>query len=131
VIPDDRIAGRSIMTNFYGYEIELFAIDVLTEVPGASVRSGVDLHGERWLIVLVDEDPGHLVWMCAPVSSRALFEVAAGRAAVRDVLRHTVTGTVEVVTTIRGRAVPDRCLLCSDIPPALLPLDDSHLATAA
>jgi len=119
------------MTNFYGYEIELFAIEVLTEINGVSVRSGVDLRGGFWLIVHVDDDPGHLVWICAPVSSRALSEVAAGRAAVRDAVRHTVTGTVEVVTIVRGRAVPDRCLLCSDIPSELLPLDDFHVAPAA
>jgi hypothetical protein len=119
------------MTSFYGHEIELFEIEVLTEVQGVSVRSGVDLHGELWLIVLVDDDPGHLVWICAPVSSRALSEVAAGRAAVRDVVRHTVTGTVEVVTIVSGRAVPDSCLLCSDLPTELLPLDDLPVASAA
>lgn len=119
------------MTNFYGYEIELFAIEVLTEVEGVSVRRGVDSGGAWWLIVLVDDDPDHLVWMCAPVSSRALSEVAAGRAAVRDVLRHTATGTVEVVTTDRGRAVPDSCLLCRDIPTTLLPAGDLRLAAAA
>jgi hypothetical protein len=119
------------MTNFYGYELELFATEVLTEVRGVSVRTGVALRGEPWLIVLVDDDPGHLVWVCAPVSPRALSEVASGRAAVRDVLRHTATGTVDVVTTDRGRAVPDSCLLCRDIPTALLPHGDLHAAVAA
>jgi hypothetical protein len=120
-----------MMTNFYGYEIELFATEVLTEARGVSVRSGVDVHGRAWLIVLVDDDPEHLVWICAPVSLRARSEVAAGRAAVRDVLRHSATGTVEVVTVDRGHSVPDRCLLCSHIPAALLPLDDLHAPSAA
>jgi hypothetical protein len=120
-----------MMTNFYGYELELFAIEVLTEVRGVTVRTGVDVGGGLWLVVLVDDDPEHLVWVCAPVSPRALLEVASGRAAVRDVLRHTATGTVDVVTTDRGRAVPDRCLLCGDIPMALLPHDDLHPAVAA
>jgi hypothetical protein len=119
------------MTNFYGHEIELFATQVLTGVQGVSIRSGVDRHGGSWLIVLVDDDPEHLVWMCAPVSSRAITEVAAGRAAVKDVLRHTATGTVEVVTVDRGRAVPDRCLLCADIPTALLAVGESPAACAA
>jgi hypothetical protein len=127
----DHILGRTTMTNFYGYEIELFAIEVLTEVHGVPVRSAVDLHGGLLLIVPVDDNLGHLVWICAPVSSRALSEVAAGRAALRDALRHSVTGTVEVVTIVGGRAVPDSCLLCSDIPSELLPLDDLHVASAA
>ncbi len=119
------------MTNFYGYEIELFATQVLTGVQGVSVRSGVDRHGGSWLIVLVDDDPDHLVYMCAPVSSRAMSEVAAGRAAVKDVLRHTATGTVEVVTVDHGRAVPDSCLLCSNIPTALLSFGELPVACAA
>jgi hypothetical protein len=60
-----------------------------------------------------------MVRACLPDS--ALAEVAAGRAAVRDALPHTATGTVEVVTINRGRAVPDSCLLCHDIPTTLLP----------
>jgi hypothetical protein len=119
------------MRNFYGYDIELFAIETLTGVDGVPVRRGVDPGGASWLIVLVDDDPEHLVWMCAPVSGRALREVAAGRAAVRDVLRHPATGTVEVVTTDHGRALPDRCLLCRDIPTALLPLADLPAPVAA
>jgi hypothetical protein len=119
------------MTNFYGHEIELFATEVLTGIQGFSVRSGVDIGGRLWLIVLVDEDPEHLVWICAPVSSRALTEVTAGRAAVVDVLRHSATGTVEVVTIDHGRAVPDSCLLCHDIPTSLCPLGDFPAAVAA
>ena len=119
------------MTNFYGYEIELSAVEVLTDGPGIRAHRGVDAAGQPWLIVLVDDDPQHLVWICAPVSGRALSEVAAGRAAVRDALRHTVTGTVELVTTARGRAVPDSCLLCSQIPTALLPVGAVQVAAAA
>jgi len=119
------------MTNFYGYEIELFATEVLTEVHGVSVRRGVDLGGGQWLIVLVDDDPDHLVWICAPVSSRAVSEVASGRARVGDVLRHTATGTVEVVTVDHGHAVPDRCLLCREIPTAFLPPGDYQVKSAA
>jgi hypothetical protein len=119
------------VTNFYGYEIELSAVEVLTHVQEISARSGVDAQGQPWLIVLVDDDPQHLVWLCGPVSWRALSEVAGGRAAVRDALRHTVTGTVEVVTTARGRAVPDSCLLCSQIPTSLLPVGAAQVVVAA
>jgi hypothetical protein len=119
------------MMKFYGHELELFAGEVFAEAEGLSVRSGTDFHGEQWLIVRVDDDPEHLVWVCAPVSSRALREVASGKAAVSDVLRHSRTGTVEVVTVERGRSVPDRCLLCSDIPTSLLPANDLRIPAAA
>jgi hypothetical protein len=116
------------MTNFYGYEIELFATKLVAEGHGVSVQSGVDCSGGTWLIVLGDRDPEHLVWICAPVSPRALSELAQGKATVRDVLRHTVTGTVEVVTVEGGRAVPDSCMLCCNIPGALLPPGDLRVS---
>ena len=119
------------MMKFCGYELELFAAEVFAEVDRVSVRAGTDFLGGHWLIVRVDDDPDHLVWVCAPVSPRALHEVAIGNAAVRDVLRHTVTGTVEVVTVDHGRAVPDRCVLSADLPPALLPAGDLRVPAAA
>ena len=119
------------MMRFYGYELELLAGEILGEVEGVSVRAGADIGGGHWLIVRVDRDPEQLVWVCAPVSVRALHEVASGHAAVTDALRHSVTGTVEVVAVDHGRAVPDRCLLCADIPDALLPALDLRIALAA
>ena len=79
------------MMKFYGYELELFAGEVIGEVDGVSVRAGTDFCGGHWLIVRVGDDPEHLVWVSAPVSQRTLHEVASGNAAVRDVLRHSVT----------------------------------------
>jgi hypothetical protein len=119
------------MMKFYGYELELFAGEDLGEVAGISVRAGTDFCGGHWLIVRVGDDPEHLVWVCAPVSIRTLQEVARGNAAVRDALRHSVTGSVEVVTVDHGRAVPDRCLMCADIPPDLLPPSDIRVVAAA
>jgi hypothetical protein len=119
------------MMKFYGYALELFAGEVIAADDDVSIRAGTDFLGHPWLIVRVDDDPEHLVWVCAPVSRRALDEVAAGRADVIDAVRHSVTGTVEVVTVAHGRAVPDRCLLCADIPPALLPSGRGRLSLAA
>jgi hypothetical protein len=119
------------MMKFYGYELELFAGEVFGEVDGVSVRAGTDFCGGHWLIVRVGDDPEHLVWICAPVSERTLHEVARGKAAVRDVLRHSVTGRVEVVAVEHGRAVPDRCLLCADIPAELLPPGGIRIGAAA
>jgi hypothetical protein len=119
------------MMKFYGYHLELFAGEIIAEHEEVSVRAGTDFGGGHWLIVRVDDDPDHLVWVCAPVSQRALQAVASGTAAVRDALRHSATGTVEVITVDHGRAVPDRCLLCADLPAALLPGGDVRVALAA
>jgi hypothetical protein len=119
------------MMKFCGYELELFAGEVYAEIDNISVRAGTDFLGGHWLIVRVDDDPDHLVWVCAPVSTRALHEVAVGHAAVRDVLRHSITGTVEVVIVDHGRSMPDRCVLCSDLPAAMLPAGDIRVPVAA
>jgi hypothetical protein len=119
------------MMKFYGYELELLAGEILGEVDGVVVRSAADFCGGHWLIVRVDRDPDQLVWICAQVSGRALQAVASGYAAVTDAVRHSVTGTVEVVTVDHGRAVPDQCMLCADIPEALLPAAGLRVALAA
>jgi hypothetical protein len=119
------------MTTFCGYDLELSADAALGDVPGVTVRPGSDREGGRWLIVGIDEDPEHLVWVCVPVSARALHEVVRGHASVRDVVRHSLTGTVEVVAVVQGRAVPDRCLLCADLPDELLPPIEARVRLAA
>jgi hypothetical protein len=65
--------------------------------------------------VQVDDDQDHPAWLCAPVSRRAIRAVLDGHASPHDVLRHSATGTVELVRVAEGRAVPDRCLLCSEV----------------
>jgi hypothetical protein len=117
------------MLRFCGFDLELLVDEVLD--PGeAVVRSASDSTGERWLIVQVDRDPDHLVWVCAPISSRALHAVTSGRASARDAVRHSATGTVEVVTIDHGRAVPDRCLCCAAIPADVLPPAPNELLLA-
>jgi hypothetical protein len=108
------------MLKFFGFDLELF-VDVVLEGHDVEVHSAKGFQGEKWLIVQVDQDPEHLVWVCAPISDRALREVSTGRATTRDALRHSSTGTVEIVTVDHGRAIPDRCLCCSEIPDDLLP----------
>jgi hypothetical protein len=109
-----------VMLKFFGFDLELY-VDVVLQGHDVNVRSARGFQGENWLIVQVDQDPEHLVWVCAPISERALQEVATGRATMRDAVRHSATGTVEIVTVDRGRAVPDRCLCCSELPDDLLP----------
>jgi hypothetical protein len=119
------------MLIFCGFEIELFVDEVLTRDDGLRVCCGRDGTGHRWLIARVDEDPDYLAWLCAPVSERAIRAVVTGCASPRDVIRHSATGTVELVAVDHGRAVPDRCLLCADIPEALLPDPDLVVPLAA
>jgi hypothetical protein len=119
------------MMMLFGYELELFAGTVIAEHNGMNVRSGRDLFGGHWLIVAEDDDPEHMVWVCAPATVLALQELAAGHASVVDVVRHGASGMVEVVTAARGRAVPDRSVCCADLPDELLPTDHGQLAVAA
>jgi hypothetical protein len=115
---------------FLGSNLELVVDQVLGR-RDPTVRSAHDCEGHRWLVVQVDHNPDRLAWVCAPASLRALREVATGRATLRDVLRHSRTGTVEVVTVERGRSVPDRCLCCADIPEDLLTPIDTRFVIAA
>jgi hypothetical protein len=130
VAKDPGRERRKVLT-FLGYELELFAVGVITERDGVSVRYGADLHGGHWLIVGVEDDVDRLIWVCAPVTVRMLEEVAAGRADAWDAVRHSITGVVDVVMVDHGRAVPDRCLRSADLNPAYLTRLDGSLTVAA
>jgi hypothetical protein len=104
------------MLTFCGYDIELSVEAVLVRRDWPEVCCGRDFTGVQWLIVQVDHDPLHLEWVCAPLSERAMEAVVRGHAVPWDALRHSATGTVEIVTVDHGRAIPDRCLLCASVP---------------
>jgi hypothetical protein len=104
------------MLRFCGFDLELLVDKVLAAGDWPSLCSAHDTDGRRWLIAQVDSDLTHLMWVCAPVSERGLQSIMAGRGSPVDALRHSSTGTVELVTIEYGRAVPDRCLLCAEIP---------------
>jgi hypothetical protein len=118
------------MLQFLGFDLELLVEGVLDDGTG-TVRWARSQSGEHWLIVPVDQDPDHLVWVCAPISVRALRAVATGRATTRDAVQHSATGTVEVVTVDHGRAVPDRCVCCGALPEELLPPVDPRVLVGA
>ena len=106
------------MLRFCGFDLELVVEDLLPpEARGGwpVVYSARDGDGNRWLIVQVDDDPLHMAWLCAPISERALQAVVAGRGAPTDALRHSLTGSAELVTMHQGRALPDRCLLGAQV----------------
>ena len=119
------------MLRFCGFDLELFVEDVLARRDGPTVCVASDPTGCRWLIVQVDDDPIHQAWLCAQVSERAMQAVLSGRAAPSDALRHSATGTVELVRVDHDRAVPDTCLLCGQIREYLPAPADWHLALAA
>jgi hypothetical protein len=119
------------MLTFYGSEIELFVEQVLTRDDGLSICCARDWMARRWLIVRVDEDQDHLAWLCVPVSDRTMAAVVSGFATPRDAVQHSATGAVELVVVDHGRAVPDRCLFCADLPQQLLPPDEGRVLPAA
>ena len=118
------------MLKFLGFDLELF-IDEPVGDHDLVLRSALDFQGRHWLIVQVDDHPEHLVWVCAPISVRALQIVLTGVATARDTVCHSMTGKVEIVTVDHGRAVPDRCLCCATIPEILLPPTDMRVLAAA
>ena len=103
------------MLRFCGFDLELLIDDVISREEWPALCEAHDEAGAHWLIVQVDADQDHPAWLCAPVSRRAIRAVLDGRASPRDVLCHSATGTVELVRVSEGRAVPDRCLLCSEV----------------
>jgi hypothetical protein len=102
---------------FLGYELELSDVGQISDDDDHSIRFGTDDDGCPWLIVEADRDPEHLVWVCAPVTSRMLAEVESGRAAPWDALRHSATGMAEVVVIDHGRAQPDHCVRGAELDP--------------
>jgi hypothetical protein len=117
---------------FFGFELELVVDAVLVrDDRGSRVCSAHDGTAQPWLIVKVSDEPEDLAWLCVPVSERAIEAVLTGRGSVRDAIRHSATGTVDLVRVEHGRAVPDRCLLCPGIPEFLLPPSNSVELVAA
>lgn len=112
------------MTFFFGFELEMTIDTVLVGSDGPQLSTGTDPSGQRWLVFRARSDGEGSVWLCSPVTDRALRQVKLGRATPRDAFRHSCTGLVEVVSFSGDRALPERCLLCGEIPEALLPPPD-------
>jgi hypothetical protein len=119
------------MLRFCGFDLELFVDEVLDRRDWPTLCCAHDITGNQWLIVQVDDDPGHLAWLCAPVSERAMRAVRDGHCAPTDVVRHSATGAVELVTIDHGRTVPDRCLLCDRVLEHLWSWADHRVAAEA
>jgi hypothetical protein len=104
------------MLTFCGSDLSLSIEQILSRADWPTVCSAEDPAGDRWLIVQVDIDPVHPAWVCARVSELAMDAVVQGVCGAWDAVRHSLTGVVELVSLDAGRVVPDRCLLCQDLP---------------
>jgi hypothetical protein len=82
----------------------------------------------RYLVIEIRREEHRRVWMFAPVSERALECTLNGRADLRDVFLHTVTGTVDVVTATDEGEITESVQLCDSLGDDLLPGPGRHLA---
>jgi hypothetical protein len=104
------------MLTLCGWDLQLEVDKVLCQSESWFLGSATDGLGQRWL-VQHRRAPESPVWVCAEVSVRMLEEVEAGRAEARDVFRHSLTGTVEIVT---GDGRRDRCVRGAELPDDLV-----------
>ena len=116
---------------FFGYDLELTVQTILAAGAGPSLFTASDPQGTSWLVAQVGYEGSNLAWLCAPLSELASQAVVDGRADPRDAVRHSLTGTVELVTVGEGRAIHDRCLLCGDLPQELLSAIPDYVAVPA
>jgi hypothetical protein len=112
---------RILMFFFLGCDLELTIDSVLVRTEGPQLCAGTDICGQRWLAFRALSNEEEWFWLCSPITARALQEVEAGRATPRDAIRHSSTGSAELVSYVGGRARPDARLLCAEIPERFLP----------
>jgi hypothetical protein len=112
------------MLFFLGFELEVAIDSVLIHGDGPQLCAGADFSGQRWLVFRSYSDGEASLWLCSPITERALRLVKTGRATPRDAFRHSSTGLVEVVSYVEGRVIPEQCLTCAEIPDSLLPSAD-------
>ncbi len=81
------------------------------------VFSAHDQQGTRYVIA----HTGAATWLCAPISERALACVSSGRAELRAVFAHSLTGMAERLT-VSGAAVREESLVpCAELTDEVLP----------
>jgi hypothetical protein len=115
------------MLRFLGSDLSLEVDEVLQQCDGPRLFAGHDESGQPWLVAEIWRSAVNAKWLCAPQSPRALEYVRSGRAPVRDALRHSIDGTVVLVTVERATMVGDHVLLCAELRDDLLPDPDWRL----
>ena len=108
---DIRSCRPTAMMRFCGHELELLVDQVLARRDWPCLCVAHDHRGDRWLVCQVRDEHDYVAWICAPVSELMISLVKERQASPADVMRHSVTGTVELVALEHGRSVPDRCLI--------------------
>jgi hypothetical protein len=101
--------------------------------PGAPLPhlfAGHSLAGERYLIIQTTGDEHAGTWVFAPITERALDCVMAGRAELRDVVAHTATGGVDIVTIGRDGRCTERSTMSQDLSDEDLPPAGRRLVCA-
>lgn len=116
---------------FFGFDLELTVETVLAAGSAPSLFTASDPDGSGWLVAQVGYEGSRLAWICAPMSDLAARAVVEGTATPRDAIRHSLTGTVELVTVSDGRAAMDQCLLCGDLSDELLSAIPAPMPAAA
>lgn len=116
---------------FFGFDLELTVETVLAAGSAPSLFTASDPDGSGWLVAQVGFEGSRLAWLCAPMSDLAARAVVEGTATPRDAIRHSLTGTVELVTVSDGRVAMDQCLLCGDLSDELLSAIPAPVPAAA
>jgi hypothetical protein len=101
---------------FLGTDIDLAVTEVLVRDDAPTLFVGQEDNGDLWLVSEVQANGDHMVWICAPISERALACVRDGQADPDDALRHSLTGTGVVVCVDHGHPVADCQMLSKDLP---------------
>lgn len=107
------------MLHFLSHDLDLTVQEVLFREDGLKLCVGRDDSGQQWLLYRAAAHNNTQVWLCAPISGRAVDCVRRGNCSVDAALRHSLTGLVEVVTFGRG-GCHDCGVRCTDIPAELL-----------
>jgi hypothetical protein len=112
------------MLRFLGWDLSIDVDEVFEHGDEPQLFAGHDAWGEQWLVAETSRTPAGVTWLCARHSPRALACLRAGRAQVSDVLRHSIDGTVVLVTLEDATVVADHQMLCAELGDNLLPVLD-------
>jgi hypothetical protein len=117
------------MNPLASFDIEID--EILDWHDGPSLVTGHDRAWRHYVAIQVASTPTQRRWLCAAISRRALRCVLTGHAELRDALRHTPTGYVDVLTIDRLGTVVESQQLCSELTDDALPAGGERLALVA
>jgi hypothetical protein len=111
-----------------GFPVSMFAVDDILGWSDGPVLFTAHDGDYRYLVLEVLHEEDRRRWILAPVSERALECALSGRAELRDVFRHTCTGTVDLITASADGQVTESVQLCPALGDDVLPTPGWHLA---